>query len=107
MLRGRKRVEVFAAVFSEAGRDCAGGDERDASVFAARGGGYRDAEQEAAGGAVSARCGGRVEHRSSLFGGKLLPVAADDCASAATARRGGCSDRFGWVLRVAPEPRAA
>src|SRR6202048_59977 len=37
MLRRRKRTEVFAAVFFEAGRDCAGWDERDAGVFAGRG----------------------------------------------------------------------
>src|SRR6266849_9301589 len=107
MLRGRKRIEVFAAVFFEAGRDCAGGDERDAGVFAARGRGYGDAEQEAAGGAVSARGGGRFEHRSSLLRAKLLSAAADDCDSAAAARRGGCGNRFGWLFRIASEPCAA
>jgi hypothetical protein len=67
MLRGRARVEVFTAVLFEARWGCAGGDERDASVFAAGGGCYRDAEQVAVSGAVSARSGGRVEYRSSLL----------------------------------------
>jgi hypothetical protein len=54
MLRRRARAEVLAAIFFEAGRDCACRDERDAGIFAT-GGGYCDAEQEAAYGAVSAR----------------------------------------------------
>src|SRR5467141_1244956 len=101
MLRGRKRIEVFAAVFSEAGWNRARGDERDAGVFAARRCGDRDAKQEAVGGAVPARCGRRLEHRISLLWAKLLPAAADDCDSAASERRGGCGDRLGWILRIA------
>src|SRR6266481_4342610 len=107
MLRGSSRTEVFAAIFFEARRDCAGGYERDAHVFAAGGGGYGDAEQEATCGAVSARGGGRIEHHNSLLSAKLLPASADDCDSAATARRRGCGDRFGWIFRFASEFGAA
>src|SRR5258707_12530711 len=67
MLRRRTRTEVFAALFFEAGGDCAGWDERDAGVSAARGGGYPYAEQEAACCAVPARGCGRAENRSSLL----------------------------------------
>ncbi len=38
---------------------------------------------------------------------KLLPAAADDCDSAASAWRGGRGHRFGWLFRVASEPCAA
>src|ERR1700687_3658802 len=106
MLRGCARVEVFAPVFSEAGRNCVGGDERDAGVFAARGGGNGDAEQEAACGVVPARGGGRTEHRSSLLSAELLTAAADDCDSAAAAGRKRCGDRPRWIFRAASEPRA-
>src|SRR5258708_33997376 len=65
MLRRRTRTEVFAALFFEAGRDCAGWDGRDAGVSEARGGGYPYAEQETACCAVPARGSGRGELRSS------------------------------------------
>src|SRR5713101_4966377 len=107
MLRGRARAEVFAAIFFEARGNRHGWAQRDAGVFAARGGGDADAEQEAACGAVSARGGGRTQHRRSFCGAELLSHAADDRDSAAAARRNGCGCRSRWILRIASEPSAA
>src|SRR5260370_35202253 len=106
MLRGRAWAEVFAAIFFEAGRNRHGWAERDAGVFAARGGGDADAEQEAAGGAVSTRGGRRAEHRRSFCGAKLLPYAAADSDSAAATWRNRCGCRSRLILRISSEAGA-
>jgi len=62
MLRRNPQFEIFAAVFSEAGRSGAGGIERDACVLATRRGGDTFRRQEATCGALSARRGGWVEY---------------------------------------------
>src|SRR5580658_9969736 len=100
MLRRRSRTEVLAAVFFEAGRRGHGWPERDARVLAAGGGGYADAEQEAAGRAVSARRGGWFEYRGAFRRAQLLPDAAEHCDSAAQARRSRCGHRSRWIFRV-------
>src|SRR6266849_2338797 len=87
MLRGRAGVAVFAAVFFEAGRNCAGGDERDAGFFAARRRSYRDAEQEAAGGAVSARSGGCGDRL-----GWILRIASGTRAAGGSVSKGSVGD---------------
>src|SRR5215813_3614255 len=107
MLRRRPRAEVFTAVFSEAGRYLADWAECDAGILATRRCGYADAEQEAAGSAVSARRGGRAQHRSAVQRAQLLSTAADDCDQGAEARRFGYGDRPRRVLWVASEPCAA
>src|SRR5580700_6009418 len=106
MLRRRERFEVLSAIFFEAGRRGHGWPERDARVLAARGGGDADAEQKAARRAVSARCGGRLEYRCSVWGAKLLPAEAEYCDSAAQARWNGCGDRSGRIFWIASQPCA-
>src|SRR5260370_11373223 len=107
MLRRSARAEVFAAVFFEAGRNRHGWAQRDAGVFAARGGGDADAEQEAVRGAVSAGRRGWTKHRSALCGAELLPHAADDRDSAAATWRNRCGCRSRRILRIASESGAA
>src|ERR1700676_289732 len=101
MLRRRSRIEVFAAVFFEAGRRGDGRLERDARVFAARRGGDADAEQEAARCAVSAGGRGWIGHWGAVWRGELLPVEAEHCDSAAETWRDGCRDRSGWIFWAA------
>src|SRR6476661_1840929 len=106
MLRRCERVEVFAAIFFEAGRSGHGWPERYARIFAARGGRDADAEQEATRRAVSARRGGWLEYRSSFWRTELLPVAAEHSDSAAPAGRGRRSGRSGRIFRAASQPCA-
>src|ERR1700676_3356985 len=101
MLRRRQRIEVFAAVFSEAGRRGDGWLERDARVFAARRGGDADVEQKAARCAVSARGRGWIEHCGAVWRAKLLPVEAEHCDSAAKTWRDRCRDRSGRIFWAA------
>src|SRR5579872_4803571 len=98
MLRRCSRAEIFAAVFFETGWRGHGWLERDACVFAARGGGDAVAGQEAAGRAVSARGGRWFEHRGAFWRAELLPAAAEHCDSAAEARRNRCGDRSGRIF---------
>src|SRR5229473_7574409 len=101
MLRRRTRVEIFAAVFLEAGRRVYGRPERYAGIFAARGGSDADAEQEAACRAVPARRSRRIEYRRAVWGIELLSHASDDCDSSAKTWRPGfgactCKPRVEW-----------
>src|SRR5580698_5081048 len=107
MLRRRQGIEIFAAVFFEAGRRGDGRPERDAGVFAAGGGGDASVRQEATRRAVSARRGGWIEHCGSVWRTELLPVAAEHRDSAAETRRSGCSYRSRWVFWAASEPCAS
>src|ERR1700676_920527 len=101
MLRRRSRIEVFAAVFFEAGRGGDGRLERDARVFAARRGGDADVAPEAARCAVSAGCRGWIEHCAAVWRAELLPVEAEHCDSASKTWRDGCRDRSGWIFWAA------
>ena len=78
-----------------------------ARIFAARGGGDADAQQETIGGVVSARRGGWLEHRGALCRAELLPLAPDHRdSSTRPRRRESCGDRSGRILRIASQPRA-
>src|SRR5579859_19051 len=107
MLRRRARAEILAEIFSEAGRRSDGGLECDAGVFAARRGGDTDAEQKAARGAVSARCGGWLKRRGAVRRAELLPHAPEHRDSETKARRRGCRDRSRRVFWAASEPGPA
>src|SRR5208282_3156291 len=107
MLRRRKRIEVFEAVFSKAGWRGHGWPERDARLLAAGGRCDADAEQEAACRALSARGGGRFERCGSFRRAKLLPAEAEHRDSPAEARRNRCGGRSGRIFWVASQPCAA
>src|SRR6266436_1537667 len=100
MLRRRAWVEVFAAIFFEAGRRGDGRAERDAGVFAARGGGDSGGREETTCCFVPARCCGWIEYRGAVRRGELLPDAAVDCDSAAEERIAGCGGGPGWIFWI-------
>src|SRR5260370_9006470 len=106
MVRRSGRAEVLGGVFFEGGGNRHGWAQCDAGIFAARGGGDADAEQEAVRGAVSAGRRGWTKHRSALWGAELLPHAADDCDSATAAGRNRYSPRSRRIFRPAPQSGA-
>src|SRR5882762_9329228 len=107
MLRRRTRFELFAAVFFEAVWCGHGWVERDARVFAARGGRGADGREEAACCFVSARGSGWAEYCCAVWRARLLPHAADDCDSPAEERIARCGGGPRWIFWIAPEPCSA
>src|SRR5882724_8294666 len=103
MLRRRAWVEVFAAVFFEAGRRGDGWIERDAGVFAGRGGCDSERRKEATCCFVSAWSGGWIEYCCAVRRAELLPDAAVDCDSAAEEWIAGCGGGPRWIFRIASE----
>src|SRR6266446_2657409 len=106
MLRRCAKLEVFAALFLEAGRCSHGGPVCDAGILATRCCRDTHAEQEAACRAVSARRCRWPEYRRTVRRAKLLPAASVDCHPAAEAGRWRRGDRPRRIFWFAPEPRA-
>src|SRR5258706_16059471 len=100
MLRRRTWVEVFAAVFFEARWRGDGRVERDAGVFAARGGDDAERWEKAARGVVPTRRGGRIEYRGAIRRTELLPDAAVDFDFAAEERIAGSGGRSWGIFLV-------